>query len=190
MKPLWVSRLSSLFTLHNQEVLTRVWPQGRTGLFYQKSSLLLQVPLGTCNPNLQVVIMHASHVCIQHSFGLPLTMNGRQKNAIWLRVFQPSTPRNLISWVLTICHTGFKPGCTIAPIPHCNWNCPLKNGQGDNLSPSKFREKTRKLENLFARSHMVVLWKGGVRLPVIKKGIEVYKGMPGWRDFAVKCVEV
>ena len=57
------------------------------------------------------------------------------------------------------------------------------------MSPSRFREKTRKLENLFARSHMVVLWKGGVRLPVIKKGIEVYKGMPG-RDFAVKCVEV
>ena len=24
---------------------------------------------------------------------------------------------------------------------------PLKNGQGDNLSPSKFREKTRKEEN-------------------------------------------
>ena len=57
------------------------------------------------------------------------------------------------------------------------------------MSPSRFREKTRKLENLFARSHMVVLWKGGVRLPVIKKGIEVYKGMPG-RDFAVKCGEV
>ena len=36
---------------------------------------------------------------------------------------------------------------------------------------------------------MVALWKGGVRLPVIKKGIEVYKGMPG-RDFAVKCFEV
>ena len=41
-------------------------------------------------------------------------------------------------------NTGFEPGRAIAPIPHCNWNCPLKNGQGDNLSPSKFREKTRK----------------------------------------------
>ena len=39
---------------------------------------------------------------------------------------------------------GFEPGHAIAPIPHCNWNCPLKNGQGNNLSPSKFREKTRK----------------------------------------------
>ena len=27
------------------------------------------------NPNLQVVITHASHVCSQHSFGLPLRMN-------------------------------------------------------------------------------------------------------------------
>ena len=36
---------------------------------------------------------------------------------------------------------------------------------------------------------MVALWKGGVRRPVIKKGIEVYKGMPG-QDFAVKCFEV
>ena len=29
-----------------------------------------------CNPNLQVVITHASHVCSQHSFGLPLRMYG------------------------------------------------------------------------------------------------------------------
>ena len=28
------------------------------------------------NPNLQVVIMRASHVCSQHSFGLPLGMSG------------------------------------------------------------------------------------------------------------------
>ena len=57
------------------------------------------------------------------------------------------------------------------------------------MSPSKFGEKTRKLENLVVRSHMVALWKEGIRLPVIKKGIEVYKGMPG-QGFAVKCVEV
>ena len=36
---------------------------------------------------------------------------------------------------------------------------------------------------------MVALRKGGIRLPVIKKGIEVYKGMPR-RDSAVKCFEV
>ena len=30
----------------------------------------------TRSANLQVVITHASHVCSQHSFGLPLRMNG------------------------------------------------------------------------------------------------------------------
>ena len=41
--------------------------------------------------------------------------------------------------------TGFEPGRAIAPIPHYNIGIvPLKNGQEDNLSPSKFREKTRK----------------------------------------------
>ena len=137
-----------------------------------------------------LILATALVTCMYSAFVWTSTKNEwKAKNAIWLPVFRPSTPRNLITWVLTICHTGFEPGCTIAPIPHCNWNCPLKNSQGDNLSPSKFREKTRKLENLVARSYMVALWKGGVRLPVIKKGIEVYKGMPG-QDFAVKCFEV
>ena len=31
-------------------------------------------PRGACNPNRQVVITHASHVCSQHSFGLLLRM--------------------------------------------------------------------------------------------------------------------
>ena len=44
-------------------------------------------------------------------------------------------------------------------------------------------------QNLFAGSPMVVLWKGRVRLPEIKNGIKVYKGMPG-RDSAVKRFEV
>ena len=35
----------------------------------------LRATRGTRNPNLQVVITHASHVCRQHSFGLPLRMN-------------------------------------------------------------------------------------------------------------------
>ena len=30
---------------------------------------------GARNPNLQVVITHASQVCSQHSFGLPVRMN-------------------------------------------------------------------------------------------------------------------
>ena len=37
---------------------------------------LLQVTRGACNLNLQVVITYTSHVCNQHSFGLPLRMNG------------------------------------------------------------------------------------------------------------------
>ena len=39
---------------------------------------LLRATRGACNPNLEVVITHASHVCTQHSFGLPLRMNGMQ----------------------------------------------------------------------------------------------------------------
>ena len=31
---------------------------------------------GARNPNLQVVVTHVSHVCSQHSFGLPPKMNG------------------------------------------------------------------------------------------------------------------
>ena len=38
------------------------------------SFLLLQATRGARNPNLQVVITHASHVCSQHSFELPLRM--------------------------------------------------------------------------------------------------------------------
>ena len=39
-------------------------------------STLLRLKRGARNPNLQVVITHASRVCNQHSFGLPLRMNG------------------------------------------------------------------------------------------------------------------
>ena len=40
---------------------------------------LLREPRGARNPKLQVVITHASHVCSQHSFGLPLRMNGMHR---------------------------------------------------------------------------------------------------------------
>ena len=40
---------------------------------------------------LQVFITHASHVCSQHSFGLPLRMKGMHKT-LWSRAFGPSTP--------------------------------------------------------------------------------------------------
>jgi len=38
--------------------------------------LFLRATRGARNPNVQVVVTHASHVCSQHSFGLPLRMNG------------------------------------------------------------------------------------------------------------------
>ena len=62
----------------------------------------MRVTRRACNPNLQVVITHASHVCCQHSFGLPLRMNGMHRMQfdhvrldflsliIWLRVFRLS----------------------------------------------------------------------------------------------------
>ena len=39
----------------------------------------LQATRGARNPNLQVVITHAPHVCRQHSFGLPLRTNGMHR---------------------------------------------------------------------------------------------------------------
>ena len=39
------------------------------------TQLFLWVTRGAHNPNLKVVNTHASHVCSQHSFGLPLRMN-------------------------------------------------------------------------------------------------------------------
>ena len=40
---------------------------------------LLWAPLVARNPNLQVVIRHASHVCSQHSFELPLRLSGMHR---------------------------------------------------------------------------------------------------------------
>ena len=38
--------------------------------------MLLRATKGARDPNLQVVITYASHVCSQHSFGLPLRIYG------------------------------------------------------------------------------------------------------------------
>ena len=43
---------------------------------------LLRATRGVHNANLQVVIMYASHVCSQHSFGLPLEMNGMHRTKL------------------------------------------------------------------------------------------------------------
>ena len=40
---------------------------------------LLRTTRVACNPNLQVVITHASQVCSQHLFGLPPRMYGMQR---------------------------------------------------------------------------------------------------------------
>ena len=42
-------------------------------------AISLRATRGACNPNLQVVITHVLHVRSQHSFGLPLRMNGMHK---------------------------------------------------------------------------------------------------------------
>ena len=46
------------------------------GTVLVRKYILLQTTRGARNPNLQFVIMHASHVCSQYLFGLPLRMNG------------------------------------------------------------------------------------------------------------------
>ena len=55
------------------------------------------------NPNIQVVITHASHVSRQHSLGLPLRMNGMQRIQFEF-TFGPSITCNLIMCVLTFYH--------------------------------------------------------------------------------------
>ena len=45
----------------------------------EESLFLLQATRGARNSNLQVVITHAWHVCSQHSFGLPLRINGMHR---------------------------------------------------------------------------------------------------------------
>ena len=49
---------------------------------------------GARNPNLQVVITHASHVCSQHSFGLPPRMNEMQNTQFDHADFENLTREN------------------------------------------------------------------------------------------------
>ena len=46
---------------------------------YESFFLSLRATRGAGNPNVKVVITHASHVCSQLSFGLPLRMNGMHR---------------------------------------------------------------------------------------------------------------
>ena len=47
------------------------------------------------NPHLQVIITHTSHVYSQHSFGLPLRMNGMHRTQFWSRALWLSATKNL-----------------------------------------------------------------------------------------------
>ena len=83
---------------------------------------LLWAARGACNPNLQVVITHASHVCSQHSFGLALNLvprvfglSDQKARRLWLRDWLPlrmngmhwtqfdHAPLDLLSLVLSSC---------------------------------------------------------------------------------------
>ena len=68
------------------------------------SKALLRATRGVYNPYLQVVITHASHVCNQHSFGLPLRMNGMYRTQFDHARMDPLPFVKLIRRILTICH--------------------------------------------------------------------------------------
>ena len=70
------------------------------GLFLE---CLLQATSGARNPNLQVVITHASHVCSLHSFGPLLRMNGLHRAQFGhARSITCSITCNLMTLVWTI----------------------------------------------------------------------------------------
>ena len=90
----------------------QTWPPCKNNIEWSKANtiwsiLQLRETRGARNPNHQVVITHASHVCSQHSFGLPLRMCGMHRTQfdharfdllpliIWSRVFWPSVKWNL-----------------------------------------------------------------------------------------------
>ena len=81
--------------------LTLMVTRSETG---EKPAVYLWARRGARNPNLQVFITHASHVCSQHSFGPPLWMNGMHIMQFDQTRLDLSTTRNLITPVLTICH--------------------------------------------------------------------------------------
>ena len=72
--PFLISLLVQIDDFDNKLLNASNWP-----LCSLREITLLRATRGECNPNLEVVITHASHVCSQHSFGLPLRMNGMQR---------------------------------------------------------------------------------------------------------------
>ena len=80
------------------------WDKKLTTTFTIKSvKNQLRATRGAHNPNLQVVITHASHVYIMPAFSWTSTKNEwNSQNAFWSSAFRPSTPRKLFTRVLTI----------------------------------------------------------------------------------------
>ena len=100
------------YTYNVARASKRNWGQGLTKCnndFYKGIMLhdtYLRATRGARNPNLQVFITHALHLCSQHSFGLPLRMYGKHRThfdhvrldllpLLWSRVFWPSVMWNL-----------------------------------------------------------------------------------------------
>ena len=101
------TRKASLSLINNRgqkQTLWKVW--GKHVYNFIRNILLLRATRGARNPNLQVVITHASHVCSHHSFEFPLKMNGMHRTqfdharldllslVIWSRVFWQSVTWN------------------------------------------------------------------------------------------------
>ena len=100
------------YTYNVARASKRDWRQGLTKCnndFYKGMMLhytYLRATRGARNPNPQVFITHALHLCSQHSFGLPLRMYGMHRThfdhvrldllpRLWSRVFWPSLTWNL-----------------------------------------------------------------------------------------------
>ena len=62
-------------TNHTRGKITCMWMKGTSWL----SFVISKATRGDCNLNLQGALTYVWHVCSQHSFGLPLRMNGMQR---------------------------------------------------------------------------------------------------------------
>ena len=76
IKLAWNYLFFSWSNKHLTTVKGRTWSRGTNSLLPE---ILISLFLAR-NFKLQVVIIHASHVCSQHSFGLPLRMNGTHRS--------------------------------------------------------------------------------------------------------------
>ena len=76
---------------------------------------LLRATRGARNPNPQVVITHASHVCSQYSFGLPLRMNGIHKTQFDHACFDHLSSKTYAKHSVEV--KAFGPSIVVAPSP-------------------------------------------------------------------------